>query len=233
MSNKKVVLKKLKELGKIWHDDSRLVFKSETEKLVIGRYEDNKFIPLDNEAVIRCKTWNFKYDPSIEVEGLEEQTAYGVESLLIDIMGFRYNKTGILTNISKGGLGGDTFTNNPNKEEIREKHRLNATGINNNMYGLSLEERPSHKAKISGNHWNLGRKAKEETLKKMSINNSRENNPKAKTVIKMDLSGNELEVYSTTVEAAEKNNIKHKSGISRACKEGTTAGGFKWKFKNG
>ena len=73
MSNKKVVLKKLKELGKIWHDDSRLVFKSETEKLVIGRYEDNKFIPLDNEAVIRCKTWNFKYDPSIEVEGLEEQ----------------------------------------------------------------------------------------------------------------------------------------------------------------
>lgn len=166
-------------------------------------------------------------------EGLEEQIAYGIESLLIDIMGFRYNKTGILTNISKGGLGGDTFTNNPNKEEIREKHRLNATGINNNMYGLPLEERPSHKAKINGNHWNLGKKAKEETLKKMSINNARENNPKAKTVIKMDLSGNELDVYLTTVEAAEKNNIKHKSGISRACKEGTTAGGFKWKFKNG
>ena len=70
------------------------------------------------------------------------------------------------------------------------------------------------------------------TLKKMSINNTRENNPKAKSVIKMDLSGNELEVYLTTVEASEKNNIKHKSGISRACKEGTTAGGFKWKFKN-
>ena len=66
----------------------------------------------------------------------------------------------------------------------------------------------------------------------MSINNTRENNPKAKTVIKMDLFNNELEIYLTTVEAAEKNNIKHKSGISRACKEGTTAGGFKWKFKN-
>lgn len=166
------------------------------------------------------------------VEGLEEQTAYDIESLLIDIMGFRHNKSGILTNLTKGGLGGDTFTNNPNKEEIREKHRLNATGVNNNMYGLSLKERPSHKAKINGNHWNLGRKANDETLKKMSINNTRENNPNAKTVVKMSVNGEEIDTYLTTVEAAEKNNIKHKSGISRACKQGTTAGGFKWKFKN-
>jgi hypothetical protein len=55
------------------------------------------------------------------VDGLDEKTAYDIETLLIDIMGFRYNKTGILTNISIGGLGGDNFTNNPNKEEIREK----------------------------------------------------------------------------------------------------------------
>ncbi len=165
------------------------------------------------------------------VDNLEEKIAYDIEKLLIDMMGFRYNNTGILTNICNGGLGGDTFTNNPKKEEIREKHRLNATGINNHMYGLSLEERPSHKAKINGNHWNTGRKASEETLKKMSINNSRENNPKAKSVIKMDLYDNELDVYLTIVEAAEKNNIKHKSSISRACKKGTTAGGFKWKFK--
>ena len=166
------------------------------------------------------------------VEGLDEETAYSIESLIIDIMGFRYDKTGILTNIAKGGLGGDTFTNNPNKEEIREKHRLNATGINNNMYGLPLEERPSHKAKINGNHWNSGRIASNETKNKMSNSRMGENNPKAKTVIKMYLYGNEIDVYLTTVEAAEKNNIKHKSGISRACKQGTTAGGFKWKFKN-
>jgi hypothetical protein len=37
-----------------------------------------------------------------------------------------------------------------------------------------------------------------------------ERNPKAKTVIKMDLFDNELDVYLTTVEAAEKNNIKPK-----------------------
>lgn len=166
------------------------------------------------------------------VDGLDEKTAYDIETLLIDIMGFRYNKTGILTNISIGGLGGDNFTNNPNKEEIREKYRLNAIGTNNNMYGLKLEERPSHIAKLNGKHWNKGRKASDDTLKKMRINNARENNPKAKEVIKMDLDGNELDSYLTVVEAAEKNYIKHKSGISRACKKGTTAGGFKWKFKN-
>lgn len=166
------------------------------------------------------------------IDDLDEKTAYDIETLLIDMMGFRFNKTGILTNICIGGLGGDTFTNNSRKEEIREKHRLNATGVNNNMYGLPLEERPSHKAKINGNHWNSGRIASNETKNKMSNSRMGENNPKAKTVIKMDLCGNEIDVYLTTVEAAEKNNIKHKSGISRACKQGTTAGGFKWKFKN-
>lgn len=165
------------------------------------------------------------------VDGLDEDIVYQIESLLIDLMGFRFNDTGILTNLTKGGLGGDVFTNNPRKEEIREKHRLNAIGKKNNMYGLSLEERPSHIAKINGNHWNSGKKASKETLEKMSKNNTRENNPKAKSVIKMDLLGNQLDIYLTTVEAAEKNNIKHKSGISRACKKGTTAGGFKWKYK--
>lgn len=147
-------------------------------------------------------------------------------------MGFRYNKTGILTNICVGGFGGDTFSNNIRKEEIREKYRLNATGKNNNMYGLPLEKRPSHIAKISGTHWNKGRRVGEETRKLMSDNNRRENNPKAKSVIKMTLNGEEIESYKTVVEAAEKNNIKCKSGISRSCKTGIAAGGFKWKFKN-
>lgn len=57
--------------------------------------------------------------------------------------------------VSRGGDGGDTFTNNPRKDEIREKHRRNAIGSNNNMYGLPLEEYPSHKAKLRGEHWNF------------------------------------------------------------------------------
>jgi hypothetical protein len=68
---KKVVLKKNKEIGKIWHEDSRLVFKSDTEKLVIGRYENSVFIPFDKECLIRCSTWKFKYDEDIPIEHLE------------------------------------------------------------------------------------------------------------------------------------------------------------------
>lgn len=165
------------------------------------------------------------------IDGLDEKTAYTIEALLINIMGFRYNNTGILTNISIGGFGGgDTFTNNPNKEEIREKHRINAIGVNNPMYGLKLEDRPSHKAKIIGKHWNIGRKASEQTKLKMSENN-RLNNPNAKCVVKLDLNGNDIEAYSSSIEAAIKNGIKHNSGITRAIKQGSTAGGFKWRFK--
>ena len=68
----KVTLKKLKELNTIWHEDSALVFKSSTERLVIGRYIDGKLVPLDNEAVALCEKWKFKYDTSIKIEGEEE-----------------------------------------------------------------------------------------------------------------------------------------------------------------
>ena len=68
----KVTLKKLKELNTIWHEDSALVFKSSTERLVIVRYIDGKLVPLDNEAIALCEKWKFKYDTSIKIEGEEE-----------------------------------------------------------------------------------------------------------------------------------------------------------------
>ena len=38
-------------------------------------------------------------------------------------------------NLKYTSIGGDTFTNNPNKEHIRTLHRQNAIGSNNNMFG--------------------------------------------------------------------------------------------------
>jgi group I intron endonuclease len=38
-------------------------------------------------------------------------------------------------NISDSKIGGDTFTHNPRREEIREIHRQQAVGKNNPMYG--------------------------------------------------------------------------------------------------
>lgn len=54
-------------------------------------------------------------------------------------------------NITKGGEFGDTFTNNPNKEVIREKHRINSTNP-------SKETREKMRKAKLGHKFNLGRK---------------------------------------------------------------------------
>lgn len=74
MSSKKIVLKKLKELDTIWHPESTLVFKSSKDKIVIGRYENEKFVSLDDICLKLCETWKFKYDSDlIETEEVDEE----------------------------------------------------------------------------------------------------------------------------------------------------------------
>jgi hypothetical protein len=117
-------------------------------------------------------------------DGISLSESFLMEKDMIKVIGNRYDKSGPLINISKGGDGGDTFTNNPRKEEIREKHRKNATGSNNHMYGLPLESYPSHKAKQRGEHWNLGRTASISTKDKLSkINKGADNNRAKKTLL--------------------------------------------------
>jgi chromosome segregation ATPase len=69
----KIILKKLKEYDTMWHPDSTLVFKSSTEKLVIGRYVNNELISLDEEALELCEKWKFKYDSSLIEEEVETE----------------------------------------------------------------------------------------------------------------------------------------------------------------
>lgn len=63
--SKKIVYKRNKKLGKIYHPDSGLVVKSAKEKIVIGRIDGNKFVPLDDTALDLCDEWNLKYDESL------------------------------------------------------------------------------------------------------------------------------------------------------------------------
>jgi hypothetical protein len=75
MSSKsqKLILKKNKKLDKIYHPDSGLVFKSATEKVVIGRIVDDEFISLDEATLELCEQYNFKYDESlVETEEVDE-----------------------------------------------------------------------------------------------------------------------------------------------------------------
>ena len=64
-SSKKIVLKKLNSHNTIWHPESTLVFKSQKDRLVIGRYVDDEIIPLDDDALTLCETWKFKPDESL------------------------------------------------------------------------------------------------------------------------------------------------------------------------
>ena len=76
---KKIILKKLKALDTIWHPESTLVFKSQKERLVIGRYIDKKLIDLDEEALSICEEWKFKPDLSL-IEDPEEEEEENEES---------------------------------------------------------------------------------------------------------------------------------------------------------
>jgi chromosome segregation ATPase len=72
-SSKKIVLKKLNSHNTIWHPDSTLVFKSQKDRLVIGRYVDDEVIPLDDIAINLCEKWKFKPDESL-FEGEDEES---------------------------------------------------------------------------------------------------------------------------------------------------------------
>ena len=72
-TKRKIVLKKLTSHDTIWHPESSLVFKSHNERLVIGRYDNNEIIPLDNEALELCDEWNFKPDESLIQDNDEDQ----------------------------------------------------------------------------------------------------------------------------------------------------------------
>ena len=71
-AKRKLVLKKLNSHNTIWHPESTLVFKSQKERLVIGRYVDDQLIPLDDDALDLCDEWKFNPDESLLETGNEE-----------------------------------------------------------------------------------------------------------------------------------------------------------------
>ena len=59
----KIVLKKNKKIGKIWHPQTRLIFKSANERIVVGYLNDDESISnLSEENVKVCKEWGFRFE---------------------------------------------------------------------------------------------------------------------------------------------------------------------------
>jgi hypothetical protein len=85
MSSKtaKLTLVKNKKLDCIYHKESMLIFNSASEKLVIGRIENDEIIPLDERALELCEANGFKYDESLvetEEAGSREASSQHAES---------------------------------------------------------------------------------------------------------------------------------------------------------
>lgn len=91
-------------------------------------------------------------------EGLYEKDAFEVEQKTIKGIGRICDGTGPLTNLTMGGDGGDTFTNNPNKELIRGKCKA-MLGKKHSEASLALIKKNHSK------HW-LGKKQSEQVIKK-------------------------------------------------------------------
>jgi hypothetical protein len=89
-SKGKLVLKRHKKTDKLYHPESSLVFKSATEKLVIGRMDGDEFISLDDETLDLCEKHQFKYDESL-VETVSENEQ--VSEVVNDVVNETVNET--------------------------------------------------------------------------------------------------------------------------------------------
>ena len=67
-----MALKRHQKTQKIYYPENKLVVRSNTEKIVIGRIDNDIFIPLDDEAIRLCEEHNLKYDESL-VENSNDQ----------------------------------------------------------------------------------------------------------------------------------------------------------------
>ena len=62
--NKKRILRQNKNIGKLWHPETRLVFKSFNNRTVIGKYNEteNCINNLTDKDIDDCKRWGFPYE---------------------------------------------------------------------------------------------------------------------------------------------------------------------------
>lgn len=71
---KKIIFKKLEKMNTIWHPESTLVFKSQKERLVIGKYVNSTFTSLDADCIEMCEKWGFTPDESLMEDEEQEVT---------------------------------------------------------------------------------------------------------------------------------------------------------------
>ncbi len=129
-------------------------------------------------------------------------------------------------NLHEGGLGGDTFTDNPNKENINRKHscetkRKISESLKGNKNCLGRKLLKKSRKKISDA--NIGNSHSEETKKKLSIFNtgkhlSEETKMKIANSSKGKFHSEETKKKLSNLKKGKKFSIEHKKKLSESHK---------------
>jgi len=136
-----LVLVRNKKLDKFFHQETGLVFKSEQEKIVIGRIDSDSIVKLNEEDVDNCKKFGFKYEMidekssninDKEIVQIEEsdKESDGEEELNNNIKKATRKITDVkdMKKSIKEAIG-DTNTEAEDVEEILHKLNINPNGM--------------------------------------------------------------------------------------------------------
>lgn len=62
----KIVIRMNKDINKYWNPETKLVFKSKEERVVIGNYDNNTLNKLTDDDIAVCEKYGFKYEKEEE-----------------------------------------------------------------------------------------------------------------------------------------------------------------------
>ncbi len=77
------ILRKNHAIDHLWHEHTRLVFRSAKERVVIGVCVDDEIVPLSDADILVCKDYSFAYELG-KVEEVEEEVEEKVEEKVED-----------------------------------------------------------------------------------------------------------------------------------------------------
>ena len=76
---KQTIIRMNKKINKFWHPETRLVFKSKTNRVVIGRCnEENEIVSLSKEDMEICKSRSFAYENIPEEKKIKDAVSEAI-----------------------------------------------------------------------------------------------------------------------------------------------------------
>ena len=69
------IIKLNKDLNKWWHKESKLVFKSSKNKVVVGTYKNDEYKTLTKDDISECEKYGFKFELEEKEEKVEDEIA--------------------------------------------------------------------------------------------------------------------------------------------------------------